>query len=238
MSRLRPGDRVAFEALPGCWITAVVVAVRGDGMAEVERSGGAERWCLPSRASRDKGARAEREIVALHRDLAIHAERVPLSGAAGYQGNGADVDVYAFGRDAAPLVGEVKARASGEGFAMLDRWLGDNDLLFLRRDRAEPLVLLPWPIWARLLGAAGKNAQGSPQTSVTRDPAPTTGDAPSANREKSLLPGTHAVVQDTGDALRLVLFDDTGENGGVALDAARAVRLAGELIEAASRRLR
>jgi Holliday junction resolvase len=95
-----------------------------------------------SKMQRDKGARIEREIVDLHRALGIHAERVPLSGAVRYQGNGADVDIYPFGRDAAPLVGEVKARANGEGFATLDRWLGDNDLLFLRRNGAEPLPLV------------------------------------------------------------------------------------------------
>jgi len=33
----------------------------------------------------------------------------------------------------------------------LERWLGENDLLFLRRDHAEPLVLLPWRVWAALL---------------------------------------------------------------------------------------
>ena len=32
-----------------------------------------------------------------------------------------------------------------------ERWLGDNDLIFLRRDRAEPMVVLPWETWARLL---------------------------------------------------------------------------------------
>jgi Holliday junction resolvase len=103
------------------------------------------------KASRDKGARAERELVALHAEIGVKAERVPLSGAARYQGNGSDVDVYAFGLDAAPLVCEVKARGSGEGFTMLDRWLGDNDILFLRRDRAEPVVVLPWRVWSRLL---------------------------------------------------------------------------------------
>jgi hypothetical protein len=36
-------------------------------------------------------------------------------------------------------------------FALLERWLGDADMLFLRRDRAEPLVVLPWRVWARLL---------------------------------------------------------------------------------------
>jgi Holliday junction resolvase len=75
-----------------------------------------------SRLSRDKGARIEREIVT---ELGIKAERVPLSGASRYRGNGSDVDVYTFGPDAAPLVCEVKARASGKGFATLERWLGD-----------------------------------------------------------------------------------------------------------------
>jgi hypothetical protein len=33
---------------------------------------------------------------------------------------------------------------SGAGFATLERWLGDADALFLRRYRADPLVVLPW----------------------------------------------------------------------------------------------
>jgi Holliday junction resolvase len=104
-----------------------------------------------SRLSRDKGARIEREIVTAHKALGVAAERVPLSGATRYQGNGSDVDVYAFGPDGAPLTCEVKARASGEGFATLERWLGENDALFLRRDRAEPLVVVPWRVWTRLV---------------------------------------------------------------------------------------
>ena len=47
--------------------------------------------------SSEKGGRIEREIVARHKAIRVHAERVPLSGAARYQGNPADVDVYAFG---------------------------------------------------------------------------------------------------------------------------------------------
>jgi len=64
---------------------------------------------------------------------------------------GADVDVYALGREECPLVSECKSRKAGGGFVQLERWLGENDLLFLRRDHAEPLVLLPWRVWARLL---------------------------------------------------------------------------------------
>ena len=52
---------------------------------------------------RRKGDRIEREVVALHSEIAVHSERVPLSGASRYKGNGADVDVYAFGRDEAPI---------------------------------------------------------------------------------------------------------------------------------------
>jgi len=104
--------------------------------------------------SRRKGQRLEREIVELHREAGIHAERVPLSGASRYQGNGADVDVYPFGRDAGPLVTEVKGRASGAGFATIERWLGENDALFLRRDRATPLIVLPWRTWLRMIAKA------------------------------------------------------------------------------------
>jgi hypothetical protein len=73
---------------------------------------------------RRKGDRCEREIVALH---------------------------LALGREECPLVWECKSRKAGGGFVQLERWLGENDLLFLRRDHAEPLVLLPWRVWARLL---------------------------------------------------------------------------------------
>ncbi len=101
--------------------------------------------------SRDKGQRRERQIVALHVALGIHAERVPLSGASRYQGNGADIDVCVDGKDAGALVGEVKARRGGEGFKTLEKWLGANDMLFLVRDRADPLVVGPWRVWERLV---------------------------------------------------------------------------------------
>jgi len=45
-----------------------------------------------SRTEREKGLRVERELVALHAELGIKAERVPLSGAMRYQGNVSDID--------------------------------------------------------------------------------------------------------------------------------------------------
>lgn len=100
------------------------------------------------KASRDKGLRRERAIVDIHQKSGLRAERVPLSGAVRYRGNGADVDLYVRGTE--PLKAEVKARGEGSGFRTLERWLGTNDALFLVRDRATPIVVLPLAIWLEL----------------------------------------------------------------------------------------
>jgi hypothetical protein len=101
---------------------------------------------------RRKGDRCERELVERHKAIGVHAERYPLSGASRFRGTGHDLDVYIFGRDEAPIVAEVKARKSGAGFVQLERWLGEYDALMLRRNNADPMVVLPWRVWARLLG--------------------------------------------------------------------------------------
>ena len=100
---------------------------------------------------RRKGNRIEREIVERHRALGVHAERYPLSGASRFRGSGHDLDVYAFGREEAPLVAEVKARKNGSGFTQLEKWLDTYDVLFLRRDRADPLVVLSWSTYEEFL---------------------------------------------------------------------------------------
>jgi Holliday junction resolvase len=100
------------------------------------------------RRPRRKGDVIEREFVERHKAIGIHAERYPLSGSSRFRGSGHDVDVYALGRDEAPLVAEVKARKGGAGFVQLERWLGDYDLLVLRRNNADPLIIVPWRTWA------------------------------------------------------------------------------------------
>jgi Holliday junction resolvase len=100
---------------------------------------------------RQKGDRTEREIVDRHKAAGVHAERYPLSGASRFRGAGDDVDIYVFGKDEAPIVGEVKSRKSGQGFATLEKWLAEYDALFLRRNHADPLVCIPWRVWMRLL---------------------------------------------------------------------------------------
>jgi hypothetical protein len=106
------------------------------------------------KASRDKGLRRERAIVEIHTKSGLRAERVPLSGATRYRGNGADVDLYV--RGAAPVKAEVKARGDGDGFRTLERWLGGNDALFLWRDRAAPFVVLPLHVWLEVASRSAR----------------------------------------------------------------------------------
>jgi hypothetical protein len=63
------------------------------------------------------GARAKSS--ALHLALGIHSERVPHSGAMRYRTHGADVDVYAPGREECLLVSECKSRKAGGGLSCI-----------------------------------------------------------------------------------------------------------------------
>lgn len=101
---------------------------------------------------KQKGSRVEREMVHAHRRAGIKAARIPLSGAAGGEFSG-DIKLQITQQGLPDLVlrGEVKARRDGEGFKLLEGWLGQNDLLFLKRDRAAPLIVLTWDTWERLL---------------------------------------------------------------------------------------
>lgn len=87
--------------------------------------------------SRDKGARAERQGVAVLQDAGFAAERVPLSGAA--RGRfGGDISAPLLGKDRRI---EVKVRA--RGFKQIYDWLTPEvDYLFHKSDRNEWLVTL------------------------------------------------------------------------------------------------
>jgi len=43
------------------------------------------------------------------------------------------------------------SRKNGAGFTQFERWLGEYDLLVLRRNHADPMTALPWRPWAALL---------------------------------------------------------------------------------------
>jgi Holliday junction resolvase len=85
---------------------------------------------------RNKGARTECGVVKALQASGIAAVHVPLSGAAGGRFGG-DVILPLMGRD---LCVEVKARAAG--FRELYSWLTGGDVLIVKADRQEPLVIV------------------------------------------------------------------------------------------------
>jgi hypothetical protein len=87
------------------------------------------------RRSRDKGNRVERALVRMLQDLA--AERIPLGGAADGRFTG-DVTVPVLGLDR-----RVEVKCRGTGFGQLYKWLAGGDMLIVKRDRANLLVVLP-----------------------------------------------------------------------------------------------
>ena len=86
----------------------------------------------------------------LLQDRVIGAERVPLSGSAGGSYLG-DLTVPLLGRD---LIVEAKARANG--FARLYSWLEGRDVLLIKADRRNALVVLPLRLAAEIAIAAEK----------------------------------------------------------------------------------
>jgi hypothetical protein len=88
------------------------------------------------RRSRDKGNRLERELVNLLQRAGIAGERVPLSGSAGGKFAG-DISIPVLGVDRC-----CECKVRGRGFGQLYTWLRDRDLLIIRADRREPLVVI------------------------------------------------------------------------------------------------
>jgi len=90
--------------------------------------------------SKRNGGRIEQEVVRLHLGAGIPAERIPLSGASGGLFSG-DIVIG----EGVPLVsGGSEGQERRSELQTLEGWLGDHDLLFLRRDLAKPLVVLGW----------------------------------------------------------------------------------------------
>jgi Holliday junction resolvase len=103
---------------------------------------------MSGRGSRDKGNRLERALVHALQNAGFAAERVPLSGAA--RGRfGGDLSVPILGVDRRA---EVKCR--GNGFRQLYDWLDGADLLIVRADRSEPLVIVPFRLAVEIAQAA------------------------------------------------------------------------------------
>jgi hypothetical protein len=101
---------------------------------------------MTGRRSRDKGARTERAIVRLLQGQRIAAEKI-----SGMYKPGADLHVSLLAVDRAV---EVKCRAGG--FRQLYEWLNDRDVLVLKADRREALVVVRLALAAEISKAANQ----------------------------------------------------------------------------------
>ena len=106
---------------------------------------------MSGRRSRDKGARAERALVRFLQDRGFAAEKI-----SGMYKPGADISVPLLGRGRRV---EVKVRSAG--FRQLYEWLDGRDLLIVRSDRRQPLVVLPLRLAAEVAQAAERGKAGA-----------------------------------------------------------------------------
>ena len=100
--------------------------------------------------SKSKGYRIERYIVLKHIDAEVECKRVPASGAMGYFNKELTDDIVIQSR-IGEIRGEVKGRKSDSGFKGIKKWLGDCPLLFIKEDHKEPLVVMTWDLYERLI---------------------------------------------------------------------------------------
>ena len=99
---------------------------------------------MSGRRSRDKGARAERALVRFLQERGFAAKKI-----SGMYKPGADISVPLLGCDR-----RVEVKVRGNGFRRLYEWLDGRDLLIVRADRRQPLVVLPLWLAAEVAQAA------------------------------------------------------------------------------------
>ena len=91
---------------------------------------------MSGRRSRRKGARTERGIVNALKTSGIAEVRVPLSGAVGGR----------FARRCRPAAGGSRSLRRGQGpsrrVSRVYSWLNERDVLIVKADRQEPLVIV------------------------------------------------------------------------------------------------
>jgi Holliday junction resolvase len=104
---------------------------------------------MSGRRSRDKGNRTERAVVRL-----LQAQGIAATKISGMYKPGADISISLLGSDRAV---EVKCRAAG--FRQLYDWLDQRDVLIVKADRQEPLVVVRLSLAAEIAG--GRRNSGS-----------------------------------------------------------------------------
>jgi hypothetical protein len=99
---------------------------------------------MSGRRSRDKGARIERAIAKVLQAQGFMATKI-----SGMYKPGADISMSLLGSDRAV---EVKRRAAG--FRQRHDWLNQRDILIVKADRQEPLVVLRMSLAAEIARGA------------------------------------------------------------------------------------
>lgn len=89
--------------------------------------------------AKQKGYVAEKWVEGQHWANEIPCERVMGSGMFG--GKYSD-DLVIPNVETAMFRCEVKKRKDGKGFAVLEKWMGTTDIMFLKRNNQPPLVVL------------------------------------------------------------------------------------------------
>jgi Holliday junction resolvase len=103
-----------------------------------------------SHPNKRRGTEFENTIVRKLAEKGIPAERVPLSGSIG--GKYSD-DIDLFPETEHKYKAECKKRKNGEGFKVIENWIGDLTTLFIGRNRKPPMVVLTWAHYVELLEA-------------------------------------------------------------------------------------
>ena len=99
------------------------------------------------KASRDKGAGYERELVNAFKDMGLRAQRVPLSGATDYAKN--DVEVTAGFDGKTVFSGEAKRRKQLP--KIITDALEGADFAAFRQDHGETLIVISLDTFGELL---------------------------------------------------------------------------------------
>lgn len=83
-----------------------------------------------------------------HIAAGIPCERVPLSGSMGGKYAG---DLCVPSVERREFILECKARRNGSGFKMIEQWIEGKDILFMRRNHQEDLVVMPMDAYLTLM---------------------------------------------------------------------------------------
>lgn len=105
---------------------------------------------IVSSKSKRRGYQVEVLLRDKHLEAGIPCERVPLSGSMGGKYTG---DLCIPSVEHPIFVVECKARRNGEGFKVLEEWMEGKDILFIKRNNRDPMVVLPWEIYLKLMRA-------------------------------------------------------------------------------------